>query len=442
MKMVRKLKMIQMKIKNNNKLNLILIIMKKQILALSIGLMAISAFAQKDELKAAEKALKKEDFKTAQEAILPLEAMESTMDSKYKAEYYFIKGQAYKGKKNYKAAAESFNYLLKFEKEIGKNKYTDKAAPMLNDMISEVSNRGSKLYNEDQDFENAAADFYLRYLLRPQDTSYLFNAAIASSQAEDYDSALKFYKELKEIKYTGIATEYIATSKETGEIENFGSKQQRDLMVKTGEYLKPEVRVSDSKESDIIKNIGYILTQQGKTDEAIAAIKEARAADPKDLQLILTEADLYIKLNQMDKFSVLMQEAIKLDPTNPTLFFNLGVVNANEKKTEEAINYYKKAIELKSDYGDAYMNLAVAILSGEEAIVVEMNKNLSNIKKYDELEGQQKELYKRALPYLEKADSIKRSPDTVRSLLNIYDILRINEKADVLRPIYKKMREQ
>jgi tetratricopeptide (TPR) repeat protein len=124
------------------------------------------------------------------------------------------------------------------------------------------------------------------------------------------------------------------------------------------------------------------------------------------------------------------------------LFFNLGVVNANEKKTEEAIQYYKKAIELKPDYGDAYMNLAIAILSGEQEIVVEMNKNLSNIKKYDALEGQQKDLYRKALPYLEKADEIKRSLDTVKSLLNIYDILRMNDKADVLRPIYKKMRDQ
>ena len=144
----------------------------------------------------------------------------------------------------------------------------------------------------------------------------------------------------------------------------------------------------------------------------------------------------------MDKFGALMEEAIALDPTNPTLFYNLGVVNAGENKTEEAISYYKKAIELKPDYGDAYMNLAVAILSGEQAIVEEMNKNLSNFKKYDELEKQQKELYKKALPYLEKADGIKRSEDSVRTLLNLYDVLEMSDKAGVLRPIYKKMRGQ
>ena len=160
----------------------------------------------------------------------------------------------------------------------------------------------------------------------------------------------------------------------------------------------------------------------------------------KDLNLLLNEAQLYIQLEDMEKFGSLMQQAIELDPNNPTLFFNLGVVNQNEDKIEESIEYYKRAIELDPEYGDAYMNLAIAILSGEQAIVDEMNENLSNFKKYDELQGKQKALYKKALPYLEKADSIKRSIDTVKSLLNIYDVLRMEEKADALRPIYKKMR--
>jgi tetratricopeptide (TPR) repeat protein len=143
----------------------------------------------------------------------------------------------------------------------------------------------------------------------------------------------------------------------------------------------------------------------------------------------------------MDKFGELMKQAIELDPNNPTLFYNLGVVNAGQDKTEEAKGYYTKAIELKPDYADAYMNLAALILDEEKAIVEEMNKNLSNFDKYDELEGKQKDVYRKALPYLEKADELKRSTDTVRSLLNIYDILEMEEKADKLRPIYKEMRQ-
>jgi tetratricopeptide (TPR) repeat protein len=413
--------------------------MKKQIIALSLGLMTIGAFAQKNELKAAEKALKKNDFKTAKEIIIPLEAAEATMDTKYKAKYYFVKGQAY-GKSNIKKAAEAYNQLFAFEKEIGKAKYTKDAQPKLNDLIKFVSNNAIKLYNEDKDYTKAAENFYLTYKLSPTDTSFLYNAAVSSSLAKEYDASLKYYTELQEVGYTGITTEYLATNKETSEVENLGTKANRDAMIKFGKYINPTDKKSESKQGEIVKNISYILINQGKTDEAIVAIKEARKSDPKDLNLLLNEAQLYIKLEQMDKFGVLMQEAIELDPTNPTLFFNLGVVNANEKKTEEAIGYYKKAIELKPDYADAYMNLAVVILSGEQEIVTEMNNNLSNAKKYEELEAKQNNLYRKALPYLEKADELNRSEETVRSILNLYDVLRMTEKADALRPVYKKMR--
>ena len=86
------------------------------------------------------------------------------------------------------------------------------------------------------------------------------------------------------------------------------------------------------------------------------------------------------------------------------------------------------------------MNLSVAILSGEQAIIDEMNQNLNNFKKYEELEVKQKALYKKALPFLEKADSLNRTFETVKSLLNIYDILEMTDKAEALRPIYKEMR--
>jgi len=325
-------------------------------------------------------------------------------------------------------------------KKIGKAKYTKLAQPMLNSMIKKISNIAAKLYNDDKDYKGASENFYLTYKLYPSDTTTLYNAAISANIAKEYHTALLFYNELKTIGYTGILTQYLAVNKETNETENLGGKGQRDLMVKAGGYINPTDETTESKQVEIIKNIGYILVKQGKTKEAIIAIKEARKSNPKDLNLLLNEADLYVKLEQMDKFGDLMEEAITLDPKNPTLFFNLGVVNQNQKKTDEAVKYYKKAIELKPDYADAYMNLSAAILSGQLAIVNEMNNNLSNFKKYDELEAKQKELYKKALPYLEKADGIKRSLETVRSLLNIYDILEMNDKADALRPIYKEMR--
>lgn len=414
--------------------------MKKKILAVALGLVTCVTFAQKSELKTAQKAIKKEQFAAALLAITPLETMVGSMDAKYKAKYYYLKGQALAGANNYEGAAGAFNMLFDYETEIGKQKYSDDAKPMLNEIIQKVSNKAIKLYNDDKNFTEAAKSFYLTYKLRPTDTTSLYNAAISASQAEDFDASLKYYKEAKEIGYTGITTQYFAVNKETGEEEDLGTKTNRDTMIKFGKYINPSQKTSESKQADIVKNIGYIYVNQGKPELAIEALEEARKANPKDVNLILNQAQMYIKLEKMDKFGELMQEAVKLDPTNPNLFFNLGVINQNQGNVDEAEGYYKKAIELKPDYSDAYLNLAIAILAGDKEIVDEMNKNFNNAKKYNELLKKQKQVYKKALPYLEKADNLKRSEDTVRTLLNIYDNLEMEVEGDKLRVIYKEMK--
>ena len=414
--------------------------MRKQILALSLGLLSLGTVAQKAELKAAEKAIKKQNYDEAISFLSKAEKLITNADDKYRSKFYFLKGQVYASMKDYKNAADAFNKLNVFEKKIGKNKYSNEAAPLLNKIVQTVSNKAIKIYNEGKDFKAAAKNFYLTYQLSPKDTSFAYNAAIASTQGKDYEMALKYYYELKKIGYTGIETQYLATNKETGKVENLGSKNQRDLMVKSKQYIKPVDKKTDSKSATIIKNIALILKEQGKNEEAIEAMAEARKSNPKDLNLILNEAQLYIEMKRMDKFGELMNEAVSLDPNNPTLYYNLGVVNYNQGRIEDAKKHYEKAIQLKPDYADAYMNMAVAILEKDKEIVQEMNKNLSNFKKYDKLALQQKEVYKKALPFLEKADTINRSVDTVKTLMNLYEILEISDKASQYRDLYKSLK--
>lgn len=414
--------------------------MKTKFLAVSLCFATLGLFAQKSELKTAEKALKKKDYAAALSAINSAEGLIANADAKTKSKFYFVKAQIFKGKNDYKSAAETFNKLMAFEKESGKATYTSKAQPMITEMVNDVATKGNKLYTEAKDYKAAAQNYYLVYLLSPQDTSFLYNAAISARQGEDYDASLKFLNELVDINYTGITTVYKATNKATNEVEDLGSKVNRDLMVKSGTYSNPKDEVTESKAGGILSSIAGVLIKLGKTEEAVAAIQKARSGNPSDLSLILAEADLYIKLKKMDEFAKLMKLAIEQSPNDPTLYFNLGVVNANQKNNKEAIEYYKKAIELKPDYADAYMNTAVVILSKEKAIVEEMNKNLSNFDKYDELAAKQKEVYKEALPYLQNADKYSRSESTVRTLLNLYETLEMEDKATEYRDIYKKMK--
>ena len=148
--------------------------MKKQLVAYAIALMSVAGFAQKNELKAVEKAIKKNDFTAALSALEPLDAMEVSMDAKYKAKYYYLKGQALAGGNNFKEGADVFNKLFAYEKETGKAKYSKLAQPMLNSIIEKVSNEAAKNYNEDKDYKKASENFYLTYKLYPQDTTTLY----------------------------------------------------------------------------------------------------------------------------------------------------------------------------------------------------------------------------------------------------------------------------
>lgn len=412
--------------------------MRTKIFALCLGLASMATFAQKNEIKAAEKAIKKQDYAAAVTALTTAESLISNAP-KLEAKFYFLKGQAYAAKKDFKVAVEAYNKLFDVEKKSGKQRYTEQARPLLDQLMNDLTTKAFALY-EAKDFKNASDAFYMRYSLNKQDTLFLSNAAQTAFQGGNLDASLKHYRELKDLGYTGIETRYLATNTETGVVENLGSKKQRDLVVKFGSHEKPQDKVTESKRGDVIKNIGIILTRQGKVDEAMVAVQEARKAFPDDMSLLFTEADLYLKLKKMDKFGELMEEAIKRDPNNSTLYYNLGVVNYNQGNFEEAKKNYKKAIEIKPDYFDAYMNMAVAILEKEKEIVEEMNKNLSDFDKYDELAAKQKQVYKDALPYLEKADEGARSLDTVRTLLNIYETLEMEDKAKPFRELYKTMR--
>ena len=414
--------------------------MKTKVFALVLGLITISTFAQKNELKTADKAIKIKDYSAAMTAVTAAESLLSKMDDKSKAKFYFLKAQAYFGKKDYQTAANTFEKLFGLEDQIGKKRYTELARTIQSKMVQDVYQQASDQYAA-KDYKNAANNFYLSYMLSPLDTVFIYNSAVSFSLAKEYESSLKYYKELKDIGYTGITTLYFATSKDSGLKENLGTKGNRDLQVKLGLYKDPVNEQTESKTGDIIKNVAYILKTQGKTEEAIKAVEEAREIYPKDINLILTQADIYFQLKDMKKYSDLIELALNIDPTNPQLFFNLGVISFNDGKVEEAKKNYEKAIELKEDYGDAYLNLAVVIMNQEKAIVDEMNNNLSDFDKYDELLEKQRGVHREALPYLEKADKYSRSINTVQFLMNIYQTLEMDEEATKFTDLYKQMRD-
>lgn len=410
----------------------------KKLLTLGLILAITSmSFAQKNEIKAIEKALKSTNFADAKSAVVAAEALIGNMDDKSKAKFYFLKAQALYANgagtdANIDEAITSLDNLKELESKMGKLKYTQEANTMTTGMINSYLTKANNAFTN-KDYKVAAKGFEKVYKMSPKDTLYLYYAASAAVSVPDYDTALDYYLQLKNMEYNGSQMNYYATDKETGKEESFADKAGRDFSIKTLKtHNKSRDDKSEAKTAEIVKNIALIYVSQGEDEKALGAMADARKENPDDMGLLVSEANVYLKMGNREKFKELMEEATDKDPNNAELQFNLGVLAAESGNNESAITYYEKAIAIDPAYTASYINLAVAILSGETGIVEEMNSlgnSAAENKKYDELKDKKVQMYNRAIPYLEKALELKSTNlSAATTLKDIYSLLGETEK--------------
>jgi len=398
--------------------------MIKKILVLIFILTLSLTHGQKKELKKAIKLFEAGDVKGAKDLLDISSSLFEGVDVKITNQKLYLEGRISQANKNFQLAYDKFKA---FSASGGKDlNYDNQIETLTSDIVNSAIED-----NAEKRFETATAKLYLAYEINPEkNKDYLYYAASSSVNSRDFDTALKFYNLLKEIKYDGIVTKYLAKSVETGEDEEFPSKSEYDLYKKTKQYTDFREELTESRYPEIIKNIALIYAQLGDNENAMKAVKEARERDPKDLNLILTEANLYIQLKENDRFEALMNEAIEQDPNNATLYFNLGVISAQRGDKEKASGYYRKAIEIDPSFESGYLNLVTLILEGENTIVEEMN-NLGTSRadnaRYDELKLKREGFYKECVPILEKLIEVSKNKEAIKTLMNIYGTLGNNE---------------
>ena len=413
----------------------------KSKLFLAIALAATSmAFAQKKEVKAIEKAIKSGSYTQAKTLLGAAEALTANMDEKTKEKFMLLKAQAYLGVDN-QDPADLEKAAMAFG-DLRDTKYSKEAEAGLANVTNAYIN-GAVADQNSQDYASAATKLEKAYNLSKKDTVYLYFAASNAINGKDYDTALGYYEQLKDLSFQGREVSYVATNVETSEVENFPSKQERDLQVLAKTHVKPEEQLGDSKSAEIAKNIALIYISKNENEKALAAMADARKENPDDILLLRSEADIYLKMKKMDKYQEVIAKVLEKDPNNPELLYNLGVSSDQQGNKEKAKEYYMKAVELDPTYAAAYNNIAVLILSDERAIVDEMNSlgtSKADYDKYDALKLKRQGVYKNAVPYLEKALAAKPDYlDVARSLYGIYEQLGETSKADAMKANIEKL---
>ncbi len=156
-----------------------------------------------------------------------------------------------------------------------------------------------------------------------------------------------------------------------------------------------------------------ILFAQGDTDLAFSALQTAKEVDGKYIEAYLKSAELSLYLKDYEKTMFDVKQAIILDKLNPTAYFLRGWALKEQGDTINAVKDYQKAIELKSDYEQAYEELGILYAQKGDALAIEYLNSTINInpKNYSAM-------YILALFYQEH-NAIAQALDTYQKLLEI-----------------------
>jgi tetratricopeptide (TPR) repeat protein len=385
-------------------------------------------YAQKNQIKAAQKELKAGNSEQVIAILSPVEYLISNASDGDRIHFYFLKGTALvnlasrnnNNSKNLLQALTAFSDLIEVEKEANQYKYTALAIESLYKI------KKGLIYsaNEDMLSENYAESsnkFYQAYLIDKRDTLQLYNAAFSYKSAHENDLALQCYEELRAINYSGNHEVFIAYSKSKLTDEYFDTLTERDTRIQSGTHFRPRQELQ-SKKAEIYKSIALIYVQSGYKEKAMKAISQARNLDGKDLSLALVEANLYLETKDYDYFDNLVSVIIESNPTNAALVTQLGLNCQNEQYYEGAEYYYKRAIAMNPNYMEAYVNLSALLVEKSIKIGNQMNdyfgSSTADRNAFRELKIEKEQIDKRVYNNLQKVVAIDPFNSSVKQLLN------------------------
>ncbi len=123
----------------------------------------------------------------------------------------------------------------------------------------------------------------------------------------------------------------------------------------SGDYLTAETTLRDilkqtPRNPIALNNLGYFLTERNENlDEAIELIQQAVKIDPTNPSYLDSLGWAYFKLGKFDEAESNLKEAAKYDPASPTIQEHLGDVYSKLNKKDLAKKSWQKALNLTAD---------------------------------------------------------------------------------------------
>ena len=117
--------------------------------------------------------------------------------------------------------------------------------------------------------------------------------------------------------------------------------------------LLTEANAKDSNNPDILFKIAYILQKSGDNQEAIKYYKEVIELDKSNEFAHNSMASIYRENREFTSAKIQLKASLDIDDENPITYYNYGNLLVDMEHKEEAIEMYKRAIEINPEFTQA-----------------------------------------------------------------------------------------
>lgn len=265
--------------------------------------------------------------------------------------------------------------------------------------IASIQNRyyteGADNYNT-ANYEVAANAFKKAYdislSLNAVDTTSLIYAANACMKQHNYEQALAYFTDLKNIGYDKV---------------------------------------------DLYKDLAATYNGLGDEAKAFEMINLGLEKYPGDASMIIEKVNVYLKQGKGEEAINDLKQLNELDPNNASILFILGTIYGDENNdvydSDKAIQYYEEAISVNPQYYDAVYNLGAMYISLSNKLKAQANDlPIEKQKEYEELVKQAEDLVRTGLPYVKQAYDAQPTPEVKQVLKTMYVQLKMNDEAKAL----------
>ncbi len=209
----------------------------------------------------------------------------------------------------------------------------------------------AEIHLKARDYERAHQELNQAAKISPRSPRIHYVRGLTFEAQGDMDSAEKSFNVAKQ-----VGPKFIKAHEKLAELyENQGRAAE---MLNA---IKEAVRVSP-KNSERQTKLGMALLNEGRLKEATQAFNQALKYDPENAERQTAIGEAFLNHGLSSEAEKAFKASIKSAPDNVFVYNRLGIAFRRQKKFDEAITYYLKALEIDPYEENLLFNLARAYI--------------------------------------------------------------------------------